>query len=259
MIDFRPAAVEDLSDIHKVWWAADPFDAFSFNPWFGHVLRTGSMMVAMAEGRLIGFAGVRRVGQTTVLSDCFVAPEHQARGVGRGLLSRLLPSEGPVMTLASQDPKARALYSRFGMIPQWDCHYVEGHPARVQNGRVLVSEVGTYPVDDSDLPHLRDDLRCRFVESGAGNAAVAADEIQSSILQATGDPVQELPALLGWMAGTGLEVAKLQISERHPLFPHLMESGFTVTDTDTLMAGWGAAVPDPTRITFNGDILRLSG
>ena len=259
MIRYRAATVDDLPEIHRVWWAADPFDEFAQNPWFGHVLRTGSMTVASTEGRIIGFAGVRRVGQTTVLSDCFVDPEHQARGVGRGMLSRLLPSERPVMTLASQDPKARALYSRFGMIPQWDCHYVEGHPARVENGRALVSETGNYPVDESDLPHLRDDLRCRFVETGAANAAVAADEIQSSILQATGDPVQELTAVLGWMAGTGLELAKLQISDGHPLFPLLMDSGFTVTDTDTLMAGRGAAVPDPTRITFNGDILRLSG
>ena len=105
MIDIRVATVEDLPRIHEVWWAADPFEAGNDNPWFGHVLRTGTMAVAMVEGRLVGFAGVREVGETIVVSDCFVEPEHQARGIGRSLLTRLLPGDSPVMTMASRGPE----------------------------------------------------------------------------------------------------------------------------------------------------------
>jgi GNAT superfamily N-acetyltransferase len=258
MIEFRAATEDDLPDIHRVWWAADPFKEFSHNPWFDHVLRTGTMMVASAEGRLVGFAGVRRVGETTVVSDCFVDPDHQARGVGTGLLSRILSPERPVMTLASQDPKARSLYARFGMAPKWECHYVEGSPAAVDGGGSPAAEVGGYPVADSDLPHLREGLGCRFVATRTGSAAIAVESIESSIVLSSEDAAPMLTAALGWMAASAMHLAKVHLSDLHPAFPLLVGSGFTITDADTLMAGPGAEVPDPTRITFNGDILRLS-
>ena len=258
MIEFRAATEDDLPGIHRVWWAADPFHEFSYNPWFAHVLRTGTMIVASVEARVVGFAGVRRVGETTVVSDCFVAPDYQARGVGTRLLSRLVSPESSVMTLASQDPKARSLYARFGMAPKWECHYVEGSPAAVDGGGAPAAEVGSYPVADSDLPHLREGLGCRFVATRSGSVAVAAESIESSIVSTSEDAAPTLTAALGWMAGSAMQSAKVNLSDLHPAFPLLVDAGFTITDTDMLMAGPGAEVPDPTRITFNGDILRLS-
>lgn len=258
MIDFRVATVEDLPGIHEVWWAADPFEAGNDNPWFGHVLRTGTMAVAMVEGRLVGFAGVREVGQTIVVSDCFVAPEHQARGIGRSLLTRLLPGDSPVMTMASQDPKARSLYSRFGMAPKWDCHYLSGGPAQIDPGSLPAREVTGYPADHSDLAHLRDDLGCRFLALGTGNAAVGGDTIESTIIAPSGDPEAVLTAVVGWMGINDVPKANVHVSDLHPAFPRLVEAGFMVAAVDTFMASPGANVPDPTRTTFNGDILRLS-
>ena len=258
MIDFRFATMPDLPEIHRIWWAADPFDAFNDNPWFAHVVRTGSMMVATIDDRPIGFAGIRVVAGTTVVSDCFVLPAHQAQGVGTELLSRLVPGDRPVMTFASSDPKARALYSRFGMTGQWDCHYLEGDPGEVIRGETAVQEVSGYPVEESDLPHLRDDLRCRFLEVGAGRAAVAAEEIESSVVNPAGDPMGTVTAALGWAADRAAHRVKLHVSDRHPVFPLLIEAGFLVTGADTFMASPGAAVPDPTRTSFNGDILRLA-
>jgi GNAT superfamily N-acetyltransferase len=257
MTDFRPANEDDLPDLHRVWWSADPFEAFNDNPWFGHVLRTGSMMVATLEDRVVGFAGVRRVGETSVVSDCFVAPEQQGLGIGTSLLSLLLSEERPVMTFASSDPKAHSLYRRFGMTRQWDCHYVQGDPAGVDRGTSKVVEVDGYPVTDTDLPHLRDDLSCRFLQGGGGHAAVAADAIESSLLAAAGNPVELLAAVLGWAADRGDQRMKGHLSDRHPVFQPLIDSGFVVTGADTLMASPGAQVPDPRRITFNGDILNL--
>jgi GNAT superfamily N-acetyltransferase len=258
VIDFRPATRDDLPDVHRIWWAADPWDAFNDNPWFGHVLRTGSMLVATYDDRPVGFAGVRQIGKTLVVSDCFVDPDHQGQGVGTGLLSRLVPGDRPVMTLASFDPKARALYARFGMAAQWDCHYVEGDPARVDRGDAKAKEVTGYPAADFDLSHLRDDLLCRFLESEGGHAAVAADEIESSVVTPAGDPVGMLTAVLGWAADRGDHLVKLHLSDRHPAFPPLIEAGFVVTGADTMMASPGAEVPDPARVTFNGDILGLA-
>ena len=248
----------DLPAIHRIWWAADPFHEFADNPWFSHVLRTGTLIAASTEGGLVGFAGVRKVGETTVVSDCFVDPRYQARGVGTGLLSRLVPPEGPVMTLASEDPKARSLYSRFGMTSKWECHYVEGDPAGLKDGRAPAEETGSYPVADSDLPHLRAALGCTFVAAESGRAAIAADSVESSIVLGRGDSGRALTSALAWMARSGLHLAKLHLSDLHPAFPLLMESGFTITGVDMFMSAPGAEVPDPTRITFNGDILRLS-
>jgi GNAT superfamily N-acetyltransferase len=259
MIAFRPATSDDLPDIHRIWWAADPWDAFNDNPWFGHVLRTGSMMVATIDARLVGFAGVRQVAGTTVVSDCFVDPDHQGQGVGTRLLSRLVPGDRPLMTLASSDPKAGALYARFGMEAKWDCHYLEGDPARVDRGEATVKEVSGYPVDEPDLSHLRDDLHCRFLDVGGGRAAVAADDIESSVVPLAGDPIGVLTAVLAWTADRGDRRMNLHLSDRHPVFPLLIEAGFVVKDADTLMASPGAGVPDPARITFNGDILRPDG
>ena len=73
-----------------------------------------------------------------------------------------------------------------------------------------------------------------------------------------GDPVGMLNAVFGWAADRGDHRAKLHLSDRHPAFPRLIEAGFVVTGADTLMASSGARVPDPTRVTFNGDILRLA-
>jgi hypothetical protein len=64
--------------------------------------------------------------------------------------------------------------------------------------------------------------------------------------------------VLGWAADRGDHRAKPHLSDRHPAFPRLIEAGFVVTGADTLLPSSGARVPDPTRATFNGDILRLA-
>jgi len=193
-----------------------------------------------------------------VVSDCFVDPEHQGQGVGTELLSRLVPSDRPVMTLASSDPRARALYGRFGMTVQWDCHYLEGDPGRVDGVEAGIQEVGDYPVERSDWRHLRHDLGCRFLKAGGGRAAVAPAEIESSVMGQVGDPIEMLTAVFAWAARRSDHRMRLHLSDRHPAFRGLIQAGFAVTGADALMASPGAHGPDPTRVTFNGDILRLA-
>jgi hypothetical protein len=92
---------------------------------------------------------------------------------------------------------------------------------------------------------------------GGGHAAVAADDIESSVVPLAGDPIGVLTAVLAWTADRGDRRMNLHLSDRHPVFPMLIEAGFVVKAADTLMASPGAEVPDPTRVTFNGDILSL--
>lgn len=263
MVNLRLATEVDLPAIHRVWWAtelpANPSEEVKNNPWFGHVIRTGTMLVAELDGHLVGFAGCRRLGDTSVISDFFVDPAHQGRGVGTRLLESLLPPGRPVMTLASDDPKALSVYTRFGMTPRWKCHYVTGKPTGFAHGSPEIGVVDSYPVPPTDLPHLQIDLGCTFLEIGdrglGGKAAVAEGSVESSWVAAKGDPIEVLTSTLAWMAARGTPKVEIQIGEGHAGFPVLVNAGFTVKFSDTFMASPGAEAPDPTRLTFNGDLL----
>ena len=69
------------------------------------------------DGRIIGWAqSIERDGMLE-LTMFFVDPTSQSRGVGRGLLERAFPlGRGHTRTIsATQDPRALALYLRFGV------------------------------------------------------------------------------------------------------------------------------------------------
>ena len=167
--------------------------------------------------------------------------------------------EAPVMTLASSDPKARSLYSRFGMAVQWECHYVEGDPARVDRGVTSVAEDRSLPVGGGRPPHLRDDLAAASSQPREGMRQWRPCDRIVIVVAPTGDPIESVGrgARLGG-PDRGDHRMRLHLSDRHPTFSVLTDAGFVEDDVDTLMASPGAEVPDPTRITFNGDMLRLS-
>ena len=60
-------------------------------------------------------------GPVVFLADLFVLPGQQSAGLGSALLRRVLPREGALRcTASSGDPRAQALYIRWGMRPR-DC------------------------------------------------------------------------------------------------------------------------------------------
>jgi hypothetical protein len=206
------------------------------------------MAVAIEGGQVVGFAGHRRLGSINVVTDCFVDPEHHARGIGTKLLRSLLPTGEPVMTMASADPKAHSLYHRFGMEEVTDCPYVVAGP---QGDSVLVSEVDSYPVSDEDREHLLSDLGGRFVTVGRNSAATVTDHsIESSLVGPDDDASAVIAALVNHVGGR----VEIQMSTEHLAYESL-ES--VETDRDTLMATPGTELPDYTRVTFNGDLLAI--
>jgi hypothetical protein len=68
----------------------------------------------------------------------FVLPEFQARGVGRGLLERVMPPEAERHAVAlgtatdSVQPISNALYSQYGMVPRLPVFNFVGRPERPQ-------------------------------------------------------------------------------------------------------------------------------
>ncbi|MGH8957871.1 MAG: GNAT family N-acetyltransferase [Acidimicrobiia bacterium] len=141
MVEVRRAVAADLPEIHRIWWATGSSPGKQ-NPWFAHVLRTGVVAVAIDDGEVVGFAGHRMVWQTNVVSDCFVDPSRQGMGIGTRILAYLLPDDGPVMTLASDDPKAHSLYSKWGMKPVVECPYMHARA----NGSADLVEIDSFPI-----------------------------------------------------------------------------------------------------------------
>lgn len=205
------------------------------------------MAVAIDAGEIVGFAGRRLVWQTNVVSDCYVDPARQGEGIGTRLLAFLLSKGGPVMTLASDDPKAHSLYRKWGMRPVVDCPYLE-IKAPAAGG---ANETDSFPVPSLDRSHLQEDLGCRFFRVGTSVAAITDHSIESSVIDPGDDPVSTFERFLGTVHAESIEI---QMSESHLAFASLEG---TETFRDTLMATSDAQIPDPQRITFNGDLLAV--
>lgn len=89
------------------------------------VAQHGSLVVADDGMNLVGFAGVIERSGASYLTDLFVRPENQNKGLGRRLLAQVWVNSGPRMTSASQDPRALALYAQAGLTPRWANLYLE--------------------------------------------------------------------------------------------------------------------------------------
>ena len=253
-MELRPAGESDLPGLHLVWWATG--EEQRQNPWFSHVLRTGKMMVAVAGAEVVGFAGVRRLDSTSAVTDCFVHPHHQGRGIGTALLKQLIPPGEPVITLASDHALAAPLYRRLGMRELVACDYLAGDPAPFASSPTP-NMVDSYPADPTDLSYLRHGLHCTFLQ-GEGFAAVTPGAVESSIASTEGAE-QLVVGALSHLAQSGSRSVQVQLTPSHPAHRLLLAQGFQLRYSDTLMASPGAVVPDHGRLTFNGDFLRHVG
>ena len=247
MIEVRPAQVDDLDAFHRIWWDTDSAPRGRHNPWFAHALATGRMVVAEAAERVVGFAGAREQGTTQVLSDCFVEPGFQGKGVGTAMLGQILDPGRPMMTLASQDPKAQALYRKWGMEPVVDCLYLTCPAA----GSPDLHQQFDHQRGNADLDYLVDQVGCRVVSLGAASwAALGPSSVEYSVVAPKDDPVQVFTELFAGLSGP----VELEIPVNHLALAQLAGVEF---DRDTLMASAGATLPDTWRTTWLGDLLNI--
>jgi GNAT superfamily N-acetyltransferase len=91
---------------------------------FEHLARTSDQFwLAEEDGEPIGYArSILRDGLRQ-LTESFVLPERQSRGLGRELLARAFPREGAThrLILGSADLSALTLYLRAGLVPLFPC------------------------------------------------------------------------------------------------------------------------------------------
>jgi GNAT superfamily N-acetyltransferase len=125
---FRAARASDLASMYTVYCLNEVSEAEAESilasppqtvpATLRHVFETGTMYVAEQDGTILAFAGAITRGSVTFLTDLFVRPQTQSAGLGKTLLQYVLPQEHPIhCTMSSTDPRAQALYIRYGMQP----------------------------------------------------------------------------------------------------------------------------------------------
>ena len=282
-IDVRPATEADLEAIYSIWYETETVGIANPPPpgqdlWFRQVFRTGQLVVASdGSGRPLGFAGARRHGPLTVLTDLFVRPAAQSGGIGSALLEAVLPRSGPLATYASTDPRAVASYARRGMMPRWPAYYLNADRDRV--GR-LRPNVAVRPAGEEGLRFLTeaDDDGGGFwslsgavsLEVVAGGRVVgaamitapspgrlfrpdAASVVETSALP--GHAGETVLAAVAWCLGTESPMVSVQVAGTHEALVPLLELGFRIADVDTACASDERLLADPALTTSFGEPL----
>lgn len=281
MLTIRPAAKRDLPAVYEVWYETevagiDEPPEPGENPWFDFLLESGVLVVADSAGRVVGFAGVRREGTLSVLTDCFVRPAHQSSGVARALLDAVLPVEGARATFASTDPRAVASYARRGLRPRWPAYYGSLPAAAAPtsprslppasagtDARLMLGELASDPAYAD-----RFGARCLEVRDGErllGAALVTLDSPYrvfdrdlATVLQSAASPggtVLVLSNVIAWAIEMGAPGVELQVPGSHEAFPWLLEAGFRISGVDTACSSDEALLADPATTTFYGEML----
>jgi len=256
----RPAAVADVDAIVAVLAANGEDDLTA--PYVEHLLATGHVVVAEADGSVVGIAATVTRGGVIHVADLFVAPPWHGRGAGRELLGHLLPGDRPTTTFASSDPRALPLYVRAGMTPWWPLLFFQGRPRRALPApftveRATVAEVAAVDTAATGVPRdgdhaflaarpgsrpvvVRDGARavaCGHLRAGFLDVLQVVDEID-----AVGAVLSALDAVLDATIGA----VGLAVPGPHPAVVALLEAGLPITGTDTFCAT-GEHLFDPVR------------
>lgn len=73
-------------------------------PYAEHLVRRATVLVAELDGQVVAYAGLASLGASVHLTDLFVQPERQGRGLGSLLLGSILPRDVAATTFSSADP-----------------------------------------------------------------------------------------------------------------------------------------------------------
>ena len=199
VITYRPPRPSELADCALIWYAAvdeymarlnRPLPSPYLDPLLvhqRHLLATDPERFLVAvrpagvgategatDGReqIVGFGIAAQREHVWFLSQLYVLPQEQGRGIGRALLTQILPSLSPDETQAagrsaratepdgarhgvlamctdSAQPASNGLYSRFGIVPRLPVFNLVGTPSPAALSR-LPAGIAAVPFDRPD-------------------------------------------------------------------------------------------------------------
>lgn len=287
----RPATDDDLPRLWEIRAATEAVDPLNPPPAgapsavLGHLVRTATLLLAERDGQVVGFGGRADRSGVAFLTDLFVDPVLQSSAVGKSLLRELFAGAGARrFTLASTDPRAVALYTRFGMTPRWPNFDLVADSARlqlpgVQNVTLRLAD----PLDPAfldwdfdvgkrrrpqDLAFFRDvqDASCFWVDAGAeptGYAVVRRDSVSG---------VRDDTLMVGPVGGRSAAAARaatlaavawaqeraprleITVPGPHPALRALLEAGFRIEYIGTFCASASVRL-NPSRYIASGEDL----
>lgn len=165
---YRLATEADLPDCERLWreglngylgqfgFPDVPLENPSLRRLHAHTLATDPSRFwvgGLAGGQLDGFGSAVQRGAVWFLSMLFVTPAAQGRGLGRGLLDRLLPDPARNSVLATAtdtaQPISNALYASLGIIPRMPLFNLVGRPAEGFEPEPLAAGITSRPFGEA--------------------------------------------------------------------------------------------------------------
>ena len=211
---------------------------------------TGRLLVAHGPTGALGFAGTLSRGGITHLGDLFIDRQAQSAGLGARLLAAILPPAGqPVMTYASADPRALALYVRHGLLPRQPLWYLNGHPTALPPATAPLHRATVDQVADLDaqvsggsrhghLAWYSQQPGVAVWRTAGGYVFTRTDDNSLAIGPAGGrDPEAAANAVLAATrhAQARQLPVRLAVFGTHPAAAILLRAGLRIVDQDTLM------------------------
>ncbi len=294
----RRAVETDLPRLYDIWYhdeIAGEEDTPPPGPPLTNLaysLAHGEMRVAVDEsGVITGFGATHSWpsagGLLTYLADLFVARDTQSHGAGQALLSALPMRDAMRCVMASRDPRATALYIRWGMRPQWPNYWLAADTPDVARrlGALPGVDLEITQADLEDPELARWDLAsCGFERSHDLRWMVERRDAQPLWLMRSGERVgyafvqrrcdellwrpkswiigpvgaltlDDAAACVGAVVRYAAERAptiRLAVPGPHPALTPLVEAGFLIVYLETFLASEGAPPFDPTRYLPGG-------
>jgi len=264
-MNVRPATRADLTAITAILEANDEpvtWPGMERAPYVEHLLTRPGMRLVVGEldGRVAGVAGTIEFGRPDrrFLSDLYVDPGRQSRGLGRRMLDAAMDGATERMTFSSSDRRALAAYIRSGMRPWWPLLYLEADVSRLpaaparEDGRsadvaetARLSRAWTSIDRTADFAHYASlpDATGFVVALDGQDAAVgwACREIAEpgrwlnhASIAPDADPVRVAFAILR-AAGAGGRLGAA-VPGPHPAVGRLLDAGVRIGGTDTFCA-----------------------
>ena len=223
------------------------------------LLNRGEALVAVIDGRMLGFGGTIDTGRAVHLTDLFIDREFLGRGIGGRLLPLLFRDRWPRTTFASDDPRALPLYIRAGMTPYWLNVYVSADEASLPEmpsgcdagqataAQLAVIEAGWTGNDrsaDYAMWADREGARPTIVRQDGTIVAIVQSRarmrgdgrwIDRLVVAPTADPVASAVAAMRCASEPGREIGAC-LPGPNPALGALVMSGFRIVDGDTFMA-----------------------